>query len=519
MSDFEWMTPSRSIGRRALSPIPIEVYLEIFKWLEPSEQTSAADCKRVFSRLARVCRFFCSQSIARLYRSLELSGRGASSSPPGFCRLLIKGANSTDRTAVSDARFAVHAAQSVRECTFRDWIDIPAANAYLKNYGKALSQMPHIESFYLESTPITLPLIQAITRCKTTSTVSCIRTNLTKLSIRSCTLQVDIPERDLADLSSLTLTEVEYLTTSSALLPPSRIRVRQLEIFRTDNWTFGGYFIKRKHPSLQVLELHSVEDVPALFGFLAKCPSITELTIHSIFLQSHDAIPSLTPPPLPNIHTLKILPALLRYFAKRPLRKVSLAGSEARLNENSGRYLPILPLLTIQDASALIQSTAPVTELHIHQHIYFLFPFHVHFKDLEILVLAYHHPNFSTRPSIFSEGLFHDAVRSVCTKWPGFPPLREFHMDFGETLTADSRSFMWDLQLHLDIISSLLCPTFPHLTTVSFARFIKWERWDEYSEWRAFVPHRFREFVGEKLAQGMAFTDIGGCLDALDFKY
>ncbi|KAJ7461124.1 hypothetical protein FB451DRAFT_1498269 [Mycena latifolia] len=509
--------PSRRIGPRTLSLLPTEVYLEIFAYLEPSEEANVADCKRIFSSLALVCRFFCAHSIARIYRSLEFSGRDASSGSPGFCRLLLKGANALGQPRGSYFSFARHVAQSVKECTFRDWIGIPSASTFLKNYCKALGQMPNIESVRLESTPITLPLIQAITRFKPTSTTSCVRTSLTTLCIRSCTLDALIPEKDLVDLASLTLTDVAYFTTSS--IPPSRIRVRQLEIFRTDSWTFADYFIKRKHPDLQVLELHFVEDVPALFAFLAKCPSIKELAIESIFPQSRDPIPSLTAPGLPHLHTIKILPSLLRYFSKRPLRKISLTGSEMRFGDDSVPHYPTLPLLTMQDALPLMQSTALVTELHVHQHIYFLFPFHKHFKDLEVLVLAYHHPNFTTIPAIFSAGLFQTAIQSVCTRWPGFPPLREFQMDFGETEAADSRHFMWDLQFQLELISSPLCTTFPQLTSIAFTRFIKWQRWDEHAEWRAFVPHRFRSFVRDKLARGTPFTDVGGCLDALDFKY
>ncbi|KAJ7710557.1 hypothetical protein B0H17DRAFT_3113 [Mycena rosella] len=445
MGDFKWTTPSRRRGSRILSLLPTEVYLEIFAYLEPSEKDNVVDCKHIFSNLALVCRFFCAHAISRVYRSIEFSGRDASSGAPGFCRLLLQGTNSTVQNHAFDARFALHVAQSVRECTFRDWIGIPSAAAFLKSYCKAVGQMPNIECFRFESTPITLPLIQAITRFKATSTTSCIRTNLAKLSIRSCTLDEEIPEKDLTDVSALTLRDVEYWTIPSMLLPPSRLRVRQLEIFRTDSWTFTHYFIKRKHPDLQVLELHLGEDLPALFAFLAKCPSITELIINSIFPKSDHPVPSLTAPPLPNIHTITILPSLLRYFSKRPLRKVSLNGIEIRPGERSICSFPTLPLLSIPDTLPLLQSTAVITELRVHKHIYFLLPFHKHFKDLEVLALSYSHANFTTAPAIFSAGLFHNAVRDVCARWSGAPTLREFHMEFGESDAADSRHFMWDL--------------------------------------------------------------------------
>ncbi|KAJ7710540.1 hypothetical protein B0H17DRAFT_2649 [Mycena rosella] len=203
-------------------------------------------------------------------------------------------------------------------------------------------------------------------------------------------------------------------------------------------------------------------------------------------------------------------------FFQAPLRKVSLNGIEIRPGERSICSFPTLPLLSTPDTLPLLQSTAVITELRVHEHIYFLLPFHKHFKDLEVLALSYSHANFITAPAIFSAGLFHNAVRDVCARWPGAPPLREFHLEFGESDAADSRHFMWDLQLQREILTSILSTTFPHLTRATFARFVTWQR---CVEWRPFVPHQFRGFVKDRLARGTPFTDVGGCLGALDFKY
>ncbi|KAJ7100955.1 hypothetical protein B0H15DRAFT_465488 [Mycena belliarum] len=525
MGEFGWITPRRRIGARVLSLIPTEVYLEIFSYLEPSEEASPGDSRRIFTNLAPVCRFFCAHSISRMYRSLEFSGRDASSGSPSFCRLLLKGDSGADSCPAGvDFRFALQVAQSVRECTFRDWLDVPSASSFLKYYSKAVGHMPNIVCFHLETTPITLPLIQAIARYKLTATKSAIRTNLAELSIHSCILDTSMSERDVVDLSLLALRNVEHFATWD--IPPAIIRVRQLEVFRTDSWDYASYFIKRKHPDLRVLELHRVEDVSAVFAFLTKCPSITELTIGSVFTQSLSPLPSLAVPALPQIHALHVPPVLLRYFAERPLRKVSLGGAELRVAGPAGcpPSFPTLPLLTLQDVLPLKQSTAQITELHVHQHIYFLFLFHKHFKALEVLTLAYHHPNFATVPAISSAARFESAIRAICSRWPSAaspPPLRALHLDFGATDAADLRSFLWDLRLQHELISSVLCTAFPRLTRVAFARFLTWQRGDAQADsaWRAFVPHRFRGFVCDKLARGAPYTDVSGCLAALDFKY
>ncbi|KAJ7480323.1 hypothetical protein B0H11DRAFT_2233451 [Mycena galericulata] len=449
------------------------------------------------SRLSVV--FFGAVSISRIYRSLEFCGRDAT---PGY------------------ASFSIDAAQLVKECTFKEWIldddRGPWASNFLDLYLRAVRRMPNIESIHLKSTPITENVVRAITK----STPS-----LTTLTIRSCTIETGISEKSRQRLNSLNLHTLEYFPLSSASLelPPSTIRLRGLEVFRTNSWTFGHYFIKRQHPALHILELHGVEDIPALFAFLAKCPSITDLAINTISLASREPFPALSPAALPNLRMLKIPPTFLPNFSRRPLNKFSLEGAEMRHLEGDIYHNPILPLLTMKDMSPLMSSATSLTELHIHEHIYFALPLHKHFKNLEILVLAYHHPNFFTSQTISTSELFRQTIRSICSKWPEPPhlPLREFRMDFGESTAADARPFMWDLPLQLEMIIADLSlrATFPVLTSVSFARFLKWQRWDEHcAEWRAFVPHAFREFVKDKLARGRKFKDFGGCLDALDYK-
>jgi hypothetical protein len=91
-------------------------------------------------------------------------------------------------------------------------------------------------------------------------------------------------------------------------------------------------------------------------------------------------------------------------------------------------------------------------------------------------------------------------------------------LDFGTSPAADERPFMLDLQLQLEMLEDPLIEAFPRLTSLSVARFIKWQRWDEHSEWRAFVPHRFRDLVRDAIARGRPFTDVGGCLEPFDFK-
>ncbi|KAJ7930864.1 hypothetical protein B0H13DRAFT_2309164 [Mycena leptocephala] len=375
--------------------------------------------------------------------------------------------------------------------------------------------MPNVESLRIDSTPITKSLI---------TTISKLNKTLKTLCIRSCTLEGELTKAQLLGLDSLRLRVVEFFGASSVSqsLSPATIRLRDLEIFRTDSWQFGYFFMKRQHPALRVLELHDVEDLPALFKFLSKSPSIRELTIAGIVLQlGGGPIPTLSPTALPHVHTIHIPSSFLPFFSNRSLRSVSLGGVETRDFDGSDRRQhPTLPQLTVKDVASLMQSATSITELHVPEHVYFVFPVLKNLKNLEVLVLVYDHPNFSTVPVISSTKLFRDAIHALCNKWPASPspPLRELRLDFGATVAADARPFMWDLQLQLEMLMGPLSVTFPHLTSASVARFVKWQRWDKRSEWRPFVPHGFRDFVKDALARGRPFTDVGDCFAPLDYK-
>ncbi|KAJ6476693.1 hypothetical protein C8R47DRAFT_1323510 [Mycena vitilis] len=515
MGTFEWTTPSRRVGHRALSPLPNEVYLEIFKYFEPSEEADHADCKRILSNLALVCRFFCAVCISRIYRSLEFSGRDASSGYGHFCQLLLKSTEPNGQSMGSDVQFAREMANVVEECTFSGWLPGPNqiawAPAFLERNARAVRLMPKIEALHLESTPLTKHII---------TTISKLNKTLKTLSIRSCTLEAELTKAQLQGLDSLRLRDVEFLGTSSSL-SPATIRLRDVETFRTDSWTFGLFFMKRQHPALRILELHGVEDLAALFKFLPKCPTITELTVASIVLKFGETLPSLPPTTLLKIQAIQIPPSFLHFFANRSLRHVSLTGTETRDFEGNDQRPPppILPLLTVKDLAPLVHSASSLTELHVPQHVYFVFPILKHLKNLKVLVLAYEHPNFST-DRVTSTPLFREAVEALCNKWPpsSSSPLRELRLDFGKSAAADARPFMWDLELQRELLSGPLSTAFPRLTTAHMVRFVRWQRGDEQSEWRPFVPHAFRELVRDALARGTQFTDVDDCFAPLDYK-
>ncbi|KAK7051775.1 RING-type domain-containing protein [Favolaschia claudopus] len=538
---FEWTTPTRRRGSRILSPIPHEVYLEIYSYLEPSDKTSPADSMRILSDLARVCRFFSAVSISRIYRSLEFSGQQPNTTYGRFCKLLLQSAHSSAEQG-EETQFAADIAPFVRECTFRDWSSdrarVPFASAFLERDARAVRLMPNVETMTIEYTPISRTLLSTAVKAKQT---------LKTLRLRSCTLDDDeLTKSQLIGLSSLTLHTLEFFSSSSSsssCFPPSAIPLRNLSTFKTNTWPFGLYFLKRKHPYLRVLELHNIEDVPALINFLNKSPSITDLTIASVQLKLGGGAAgslSLDAMALHDLTALSIPSCLLSAFSAgggRALQKLALTGTETRYFQDAAGvnadilHFPTLPRLTVKDIAFLVPMADSLTELQIPQHVYFALPLFKHFRGLRVLVLVYDHLNFETDSVVETTEQFRDAIIDLCTKWPppspsSHPlPLRELRLEFSHSPSSSSSTsiranpHLWDLQLQLELLSTPLTQTFPLLLSARFAAFVQWQRWDPSagSEWNAYVPWEMRAWVRGELGRGRQYTDVGGVFGELDY--
>ncbi|KAJ7647942.1 hypothetical protein FB45DRAFT_1052348 [Roridomyces roridus] len=529
MGSFEWTSPTRRIGRRELSPIPNEVYLEIFSYFEPTEAGSREDCKKVLSNLALVCRFFGAFAISHIYHTVVFSGHDRSPGLVPFCRGLVN-----DDSGPS-SRLSRDVAEFVREVVFKDWIgrDEGVWGAFLSLYLNAVRKLPSVESIHLESTPISKTLILAVTKSfkkiplpdKDSSTGGA-------LSIRSCAIHADISAKEERQLNSLRLSHLEYISCSGDL-PPKIMFLQNVETFRTDSWPFSDHFLRKKHPDLRVLELHNVESTcdSVLFKFLSQSPSITDLIIHCISINPQFPIPAdaLRPNSLPKLTTLTIPPTLLKHFGRPTLRTVSLSGREMRQWNGDVYHNPVLPLFTAKELAPLLLARSTLTELNIHDHMYSALPeFHKRFPQLRVLLLDYTHVNFSSSegPPLYTAESFRAEVERIGARWGAAPaPLQlcEFRIHIGSGSVIEMHPFLWDLPFQRSlIVSALATPSrAPLLTRVSFAKWIVWERWDAHTEgagsWRPWVPCEMREFVKTKLEKGAMIVDVRpGGLAGLD---
>ncbi|KAJ7054264.1 hypothetical protein C8F01DRAFT_1089152 [Mycena amicta] len=403
MVSFEWSSPVRRVRGRMLSPIPLEVYLEIYTYLEPSQELSRAESNVILSKLAKVCRFFGAHSLSRLYRTLDLSGEDAGSSGhSAFCGLLVKSTayKNAGKPLTSNMEMALQLASFVKECTFRDWLPsdrlIPMADAFLLRNARAVRLTKNVNKIYISATPLTNPLVQTVYNLKAT---------LSTLSIRNCPLEIELTQHQQNHLSNLKLASLEFLSPSSSPfdIPPETLRLKDLREFITDSGRLSDHFLRRPHPFLRRLELQDVQDLPLLFARLDKCPTITELTINNVMRPlggGPPKIPALAATALPDLETLSIPTILLDSCMRRTVRKLSILGAQREYNgpgaaglDGVGFLFPTLALLTAEKVTALVKKDH-LTELHIPQHLYFDIPLHKQLPQLEKLVLSWCHPNF-----------------------------------------------------------------------------------------------------------------------------
>ncbi|KAK0217525.1 hypothetical protein EDD85DRAFT_368764 [Armillaria nabsnona] len=327
MNSFKWSTPERCSSNQELSLIPSEIYLEIFSYFEPSDEITEAQCKAVFSRLAFVCRFFCSVALPRLYRSVVFRGHKRESGQEDpisflkFCLEINKGSS-----------WACDLICHVTDCSFEDWIpespsQRPLYAEFLRVYCKAMVKMEEIQSVTLDSVMISHRLLKSIAKLK----------KLKRLVVRECELDQDFTEVDISKLRSL---PIEEFTLVSAHQRPSSSFALLRGVPNTSDVVLDAHMWDDSSMSsvmnsqLTRLTLGTVlyeANLPQLAHVLNHLPSLTHLSIASLTLVSvrHSATDPAFPlasSSLPRLRVLACPPLLAILFPKRGLNELDITG-------------------------------------------------------------------------------------------------------------------------------------------------------------------------------------------------
>ncbi len=338
------LAPERRSGNQELSLIPSEIYLEIFSYFEPSDEITEAQCKAVFSRLAFVCRFFCSVALPRLYRSVVFRGHKRESGKKEpvsylkFCLEINKGSS-----------WACDLTCHVTDCSFEHWIpgspsQRPLYAEFLRVYCKAMVKMGEIQSVTLDSVMISHRLLKSIAKMK----------KLKRLVVRECELDQDFTEVDISKLRSL---PIEEFTLVSGMFPIPAHASANHSICAAHQRPSSSFALLRGVPNTSdvVLDAHMWDDssmssvmnsqltrltlgtvlyeanLPQLAHVLNHLPSLTHLRITSLTLVSvrHSATDPAFPlasSSLPRLRVLACPPLLAILFPKRALNELDITG-------------------------------------------------------------------------------------------------------------------------------------------------------------------------------------------------
>lgn len=363
------------IRQRGLSPIPNEIYMEIFSYLRPPGSEPWVDpvYRRGFSRVALVCRFFCSVMLPWIFESIEFAGKNLNGSPSSnhapFCRSILHGCGSAQAMATH-----------VKLCSFSDWISDPndpplswCNMEFQTLYSRALALMPNVEELKLRKIYINKPLLKSIMKLK----------RLTSLSLDLCRIG-KAKDKDIHKLSTLGLKSLRLfgslerlgtLVDDDTLLISQSLCLDSLLMVHTNCWSFVTRIAEQNFHlplrELDIVEAHDVERLPKIFQ---KTPALKKLTISSARTSQHkiqfdnDALPVLDELSCPPFLLQSLIPG-------RPISRIGIM---------TDTWTETI------DIQLFKKSTCKIRSLCVPIYLYFkIIPFWEHFSDLESLRLEF----------------------------------------------------------------------------------------------------------------------------------
>ncbi|KAF8915769.1 hypothetical protein CPB85DRAFT_1432776 [Mucidula mucida] len=488
---FHWSTPQRRIGHAHLEPIPVEIYHEIFTYIEPSPDSSEADCRATFSSIAGVCRFFAAEALPHVFHSFHVACHS-----PGS-----RNAMKLCREIKNDKPLASHIATLIKECVFSGWVfdeenqtEEAALAALLSLVRKAIQKMPELESIKLENCSVSNAVVKLV----------CQAPGLRSLHLYQCRLTSLVDDKIWDKLTS---TRIDHLTLidlqdeaneieSGSLI--SHIPLQHLVSLRTnycavlDNLTGPTNHLQR----LEITEYrYSMDGLVALADAIGRLSLLTHLSIHrltKVTLALNDS----PGPSMPTHFTVIFLPSL-----RSLLCPGSIAAAILSPAPNSLMHLDLT-------GKHVIESTFS------NVHTPWCFPTldNVHVDGLEELVLPTHgmikgafpfnHPHPLLRKlTIIREDLGKQSfalsciviLQAVCTvsQTANIPPLVEISFISGSELR-----WLLDLPSQRNEIQCL-SPLFPTLREVQLEECVCWALVEGSWEPTILQPKTLRHLMAE----------------------
>jgi hypothetical protein len=340
--------------------------MEIFEYLRPPDNNPWIDpvYRHDFSRVALVCRFFCSIMLPWIFESLKFAGKNLNGSlvlnHAPFCRSIIRGCGSARTMATY-----------VKRCSFSDWIqdENESSPSWFNTefqilYSRALAFMPNVEELKLKKISIDKYLLKSMMELKC----------LTSLSLDLCLIGGE-KAKVIRKLSTLKLKYLCFFGSNddddTSLISQS-LCLDSLLTVCTDSWPFVARIAEQNcHLPLQKLDVLEAHDVGLLPKIFQKTPALENLRIFSAATSKHD------------VQFDDVLPALDELCCPLFLLRSLVPGrpiSSIKITTSSLKEITDIP-------SFFKRSTRKIRSLCVPVHVYQTIPFWEHFPDLKSLRL------------------------------------------------------------------------------------------------------------------------------------
>ena len=495
-----------------MSPIPNEVFMEIFKYLRPPGNNPWIDpvYRRDFLRVALVCRFFCSVMLPWIFESLEFAGKNPNGhftlNHAPFCRNIIRGCKSARTMATY-----------VKRCSFSNWIqdEYESSPSWCNTefqilYSRALAFMPNVEELKLTKICINKYLLKSIMELKC----------LTSLSLDFCLIG-EVKTKDIRKLSTLRLKYLRFFGSPR----PLRLSVNDdddtlfisrflcldsLITMHSNCWPFVARIAEQNcHLPLQELDISEVHDVGLLPKIFQKTPALEKLRISSAATSKHD------------VQFDDVLPALDELCCPLFLLRSLVPGrpiSSIKFTINSSKE--------ITDIQSLFKkSTRKIHSLCVPIHVYHSIPLWEHFPELKTLRLElFATRKFSSTTKQSLKNVFANYFRikfntnsmqivsSIGNAWPHNPPIQELHID----LCMEQIDPFFDLELQNKLISTVISARFPQVRRISISDNVVWNKVQEDDVWKPSLHILPLIWVAKRLRSGKVnFVDYDGFFEQI----
>ncbi|KAF8885386.1 hypothetical protein CPB84DRAFT_1788387 [Gymnopilus junonius] len=453
MAALRWLNPVRRRGTEILTPIPTEIYLEIFDHVRFRLPTTSMypSVRRDLFSTTLVCHLFRSAVLPLIFEELTLyplvyPNLFTSHRDGLFCEHLLEGGPMAEMMKLY-----------TKTCALCNWDEVTArfepgkeAGSGAGLYSKVLNTLSNIHTLSISSIIITKDLLRAMGMLL----------HLKSLSFEMCLLSEDITEY-LENISSLELKSLGLqfrATTKPALLECfiCSINYKCLIELSTDNWQFCERMARGPHPLLlEYIKIDGRSNAAILSKLLSKTPVLCRLHIACL----PEGSLKLDPGTIPNLkHVVAPVSILNTFVPGRPISIIEVIDEKDAVLQSF-------------DLEILRSSSCPITDMRIPSELYeFQSPFWGQFSYLQVLRLDIF--SWVKKTTTSQHALYKKTMSDLLRKRPKQLTLHTLQLEF---MSFDAYPIdILNLRTQYTWLTEIVFPQFPALRQCQFDKYFQW---------------------------------------------